>query len=299
MNTATKVLTILNLILAVTFMVAVMMLYAIGENWKRRWVQDTHQQARIIKETQSKVTDLSLELSNAKGSLMSSSQQIQALSAENDRLLSSNKTKEEELAAKELTISQQNDRILAQNERITDLEESLRLARQRASELNHIAQVARAVAFQLNVKLSETEDDVNNLSTSLTKANEKIHGLENQIEHKDARLALVKRDYPQVWDHVNTGEIKGNAGVISGVVAAVRVDPASGEQHLVMLTVGGDEKVQEGTEFIIYRGSQYIVKVRAQKVFPDMVACVIDPKSWNKQGLKVELSDAAQNRLFY
>lgn len=299
MNTATKVLTILNLILAVTFMVAVMMLYAIGENWKRRWVQDTHKQARIINETQQKVTQLSLDLGTATSALTNTKATNQNLSAENDRLLSSNKAKEEELAAKELTISQQNDRILAQNERITDLEESLRLARQRASELNHIAQVARAVAFQLNVKLSETEDDVNNLSTSLTKANETIHGLETQIESKDARLALVKRDYPQVWDHVNTGETKGGESVVSGVVAAVRVDPASGEQHLVMLTVGGDEKVREGTEFIIYRGSQYIVKVRAQKVFPDMVACVIDPKSWNKQGLKVELSDAAQNRLFY
>ena len=299
MNTATKVLTILNLILAVTFMVAVMMLYAIGENWKRRWVQDTHEQSHIIKESQSKITQLGIDLGYATSALTNTKATNQSLSAENDRLLSSNKAKEEELAAKELTISQQNDRILAQNERITDLEESLRLARQRASELNHIAQVARAVAFQLNVKLSETEDDVNNLSTALTKANETIHGLETKIESKDARLALVKRDYPQVWDHVNTGEIKGGDSVVSGVVAAVRVDPASGEQHLVMLTVGGDEKVQEGTEFIIYRGSQYIVKVRAQKVFPDMVACVIDPKSWNKQGLKVELSDAAQNRLFY
>ena len=66
-----------------------------------------------------------------------------------------------------------------------------------------------------------------------------------------------------------------------------------------MLSIGGDEKVQEGTEFVIYRGGQYIVKARAQKIFPDMVACIIDPKSWNKQGLKVELTDSAQNRLFY
>ena len=221
MNTATKVLTILNLILAVTFLVSAMMLFAIGENWKRRWVQDTHKQERIIKTATQKITDLSLDLSVAEGSLMSSTQQIQSLSAENDRLLSSNKTKEEELAAKELTISQQNDRILAQNERITDLEESLRLARQRASELNHIAQVARAVAFQLNVKLSEVEDDANNLSTELTKANEKIHDMEGAIEHKDARLALVKRDHAEVWEDINGGDTTGGNSVLSGVVAAV------------------------------------------------------------------------------
>lgn len=298
MNTATKVLTILNLILAVTFLVAVMMLYAIGENWKRRWVQDGDASARIINASNEKVTQLSLDLKTANSALSGSTAQIQSLSAENDRLLSSNKVKEEELSAKELAISEQNDRILAQNERITGLEESLEAQRRRASELNHIAQVARAIAFQLNVKLSETEDDVNNLTTELSKANETIHGMEQSIEHKDARLALVKRDYPQVWEHIDTGH-DSDGTIISGVVAAVRVDPATGEQHLVMLTVGGDEKVREGTEFIIYRGSQYVVRVRAQKVFPDMVACVIDPKSWNKQGLKVELADAAQNKLFY
>ncbi|NRA38476.1 MAG: hypothetical protein HRU15_10075, partial [Planctomycetes bacterium] len=96
-----------------------------------------------------------------------------------------------------------------------------------------------------------------------------------------------------------SGETPGGTGVMTGVVAAVRPDPATGEQHLVMISVGGDEKVQEGTEFIVYRGNQYIVKVRVQKVFPDMAACLIDPKSWNKQGLKVQLADSAQNRLFY
>ncbi len=298
MNTATKVLTILNLILAVTFLVSAMMLYAVGENWKRRWVMDTNKLVGQNKTLKDEVKKESLDRAIAEAALASSTQQIQSLSAENDRLLSDNKTKEEELAAKELTIAQQNDRILAQNERITDLEESLRLARKRASELNHIAQVARAVAFQLNVKLSEVEDDVNNLHTDLTKANESIHKMEASMERKDAQLALVKRDYPEVHRYITGDEVK-DSRVITGVVAAVRIDPATNEQHLVMLTVGGDEKVQEGTEFVIYRGDKYVVKVRAQKVFPDMVACVIDPKSWNKEGLKVELADAAQNRLFY
>lgn len=298
MNTATKVLTILNLILAVTFLVSAMMLYAIGENWKRRWVQDTGKLAEQIKEQREEISDQSLRRATAETALASSTQQINSLTAENDRLLSDNKVKEQELAAKELTIAQQNDRILAQNERITDLEESLRLARKRASELNHIAQVARAVAFQLNVKLSEVEDDVNNLHTDLTKANERIHKMEQETERKDAMLALVKRDYPPVYEYITSGKAP-SPDVLEGVVAAVRVDPATNEQHLVMLTVGEDEDVQVGTEFIIYRGSQYVVKVRAQKVFPDMVACIIDPKSWNKEGLKVEVSDSAQNRLFY
>lgn len=65
-----------------------------------------------------------------------------------------------------------------------------------------------------------------------------------------------------------------------------------------MLTVGSDDQVQEGMEFIVYRGDQYIVKVRAKKVMPDMTACWVLPETWNASGMEVQEGDTAQNRLF-
>lgn len=299
MNTATKIFTVLNLLLAVAFCAIAIMWYATGENWKRRWVDDTARLAVQLNDSKDSLAQQSLGRRSAEAALHTSSQQVKALSSENDAQLSRNNQMTQELISKDLVISQQQDQILTSNERIQGLEESLKNSRQRSSELNQIAQVAKAIAFQLNVKLSEVEDDANNLQTQLSKSTEKIHSMEVGGERKDAQLALVKRDYPEVYKFISGESLDSTAGVLTGVVAAVRPDPATGEQHLVMLSIGGDEKVQEGTEFIIYRGNQYVVKVRVQKVFPDMAACLIDPKSWNKQDLKVELADKAQNRLFY
>jgi hypothetical protein len=64
-----------------------------------------------------------------------------------------------------------------------------------------------------------------------------------------------------------------------------------------MLTIGKEEAVEEGVEFIIFRGNQYVVKVRAEKVLNDMVACRVIPESWNAKGVKVQINDLAQNRL--
>ena len=80
---------------------------------------------------------------------------------------------------------------------------------------------------------------------------------------------------------------------VEGVIAAVRAEPAHGKQHLVMLTIGSNENVKEGTLFEIKRDDEYIATVKAQKIFPDMVACVIDQTTWNDNGLSINLGDSA------
>ncbi|MFW5830107.1 MAG: hypothetical protein ACOCXA_07575, partial [Planctomycetota bacterium] len=170
------------------------------------------------------------------------------------------------------------------------------VARSRMSELNHIAQVSRAVAFQLSVKLAEVEDDLNNANTELHRRETSIHSLEQEMKRKDAQLALVQDRYPEVWRFLISEKVMSPL-VIRAVVAAVRPNP-EGQQDLVMLTVGEDVDVQEGMEFIIYRGKQYIVKVRAERVLDDMVACRVIQDTWNIKGAAIQQGDLAQNRLF-
>jgi hypothetical protein len=64
-----------------------------------------------------------------------------------------------------------------------------------------------------------------------------------------------------------------------------------------MLTIGKGDKVEEGVEFIIYRGNSYIVKVRAEKLLGDMVACRVISDSWNETKLQIQQGDLASNRL--
>jgi len=83
------------------------------------------------------------------------------------------------------------------------------------------------------------------------------------------------------------------------VVAAVRIDPA-GEQDLVMLTVdpADIEQLAVGSEFILYRGNDYIVKVRVERILGDMVACRVIADTWNADDRVIEQGDQATTRLF-
>ena len=83
---------------------------------------------------------------------------------------------------------------------------------------------------------------------------------------------------------------------VSAVVGATR-NNAQGQQDLVLLTTGRDSKAQAGMEFIVYRGNQYIVKVRAENVMPGMIPCRVMPGSWNTSGLSISAGDLAVNRL--
>ena len=71
-------------------------------------------------------------------------------------------------------------------------------------------------------------------------------------------------------------------------------DPARRE---LLVREGKGDKVEEGVEFIIYRGGDYIVKVRADRVMNDMVSCRVIQDSWNTKGLKIQQNDLASNRL--
>ena len=64
-----------------------------------------------------------------------------------------------------------------------------------------------------------------------------------------------------------------------------------------MLSIGKEENVQEGQEFIIFRENKYICKVRVEKIMNDMAPARVIPSSWNTNGLTIQQGDQAANRL--
>jgi len=296
MNTVTKVFIILNLILAMFVAYVVPVTFAFQENYKRRWIDDTKELAQDLKSANTKALDESFRATDLEVALNR---------ANSDRRLLQGQVKDHEsriqtLVAEKAQLNTQvadlNTTLNAQREQIRKLNSSLELERTRRSELNKIAQIARAVAFQLNVKLAEVEDDLNNAEAELTRRERSIFDLEEDMRRKNAYLALVRENHPNVYREI-TSDVPPSDKVIRGVVAAVRVNPR-GQQDLVMLTVGEDEGIREGMEFIIYRDNNYIVKVRAERVMGDMVATRVISDSWNARGDEIQQGDLAQNRLF-
>lgn len=294
MNTTLKVFIILVLVLSLFFMAIQMMLYATRENWKRRWDRDTTELSKDLKTTSDLLARESAAKVKAENAVANLEQQVSDLQGTTKKQEATISERDKSIANLELEISKLRADLTAHKEQIQTLSTQLEQTRTRNNELQHIASVARAVAFQLNVKLAEVEDDLHNSNTSLSKAQQDIAGLTKDLNDSKARLALVRDGHPEIYKEIM--EPSGSHKFVQGVVAAVNTNP-QGQQDLVMLTIGKDEGVEEGLEFIVFRQNQYIVKVRAEKVLNDMVACRVIPETWNAQGAAIKVNDLAQNRL--
>lgn len=294
MSTTVKVFIVLNLLLALAFMFVQMTLYATRENWKRRWHDDTKFFVDEVKVAAQKIAEESYAKVQAQALVSSQGAQIAEQQAAIKKQENEKSEKDKQIQSLNLTISKNDEEIKALREQNQTLSNTLELTRQSNNEKTHIAQVARAVAFQLNVKLAEVEDDYNNATTALAQREDELGKAKKTINQQTAQLALVKDRYPKVWTEI--GDEKSAASFLQAVVAAVRNNP-QGQQDLVMLTLGKGDKVEEGIEFIIFRGNSYIVRVRAEKVLGDMVACRVIPDSWNSNQLQIQQGDLAQNRL--
>jgi len=294
MSTTVKVFIVLNLLLALAFMFVQMTLYATRENWKRRWNDDTKFFAEEVKVAAQKIADESYAKIQAQALVSSQGSQISDLQAAIKKQENNLSEKDKAIQSLNLTLSKNDEEIKALREQNQTLSNTLELTRQSNNEKTHIAQVARAVAFQLNVKLAEVEDDYNNATTALTQREEELTKSKKVNNQQNAQLAILKDRYPKIAAEI--ADEKQSASFLSAVVAAVRNNP-QGQQDLVMLTLGKGDKVEEGVEFIIFRGNSYIVRVRAEKVLGDMVACRVIPDSWNSAQLQIQQGDLAQNRL--
>jgi len=294
MSKAFQALLLLILVASVVLAGVNMVSYANRENFKRRWDLDT-------RELKKDLDGSSQALANATKDRAKAEAQATILGAQISDLQSSvkeleNKLLERDQAVKnsELSLKKRETDYNALNENFMAQSKSLEMVRSRNAELTHIAQVSRAVAFNLNVKLAEVEDDLNNAQAELTRRGGDIKTMEEDLKRHKALVALVREQHPSVYNQLV--DQKAGTKVLEGVVATIKPNP-QGQQDLVMLTIGAKDAVEEGIEFILYRGADYIVKVRAERVMDDMVACRIVSGSWNTKNLQVQQGDLATNRL--
>ncbi len=294
MSTTVKVFIVLILVMSLGFMYTTMVQYATRENWKRRWNQETKELIAEVQARDQAIAKYTLEATKASNQVVNLNSLINDLQVKIKDQENQITEKSQEIQNLQLTTKKQEDKYVRLQEDFLAQSKSLELVRQRNAELTHIAQVARGVAFNLNVKLAEVEDDLNNAQTELTKRAEHIDALDKDLNKNKAVVALLRERNPKLY--TSLVDEKASTQYLQGVVAAVRSNP-QGQQDLVMLTIGKEEKVEDGVEFIVFRGNQYIVKVRVERVLNDMAACRVVPDSWNTNNLQIQQGDLAANRL--
>lgn len=293
MSNAVKIFILVNLVATLVLAAMSMRDYATRENWKRKWDQDTRELKKEVDLSNQALANSSKDKVRAENAFLDRERTITDLQAASLKMQDQLTTSEQEKQNFRTDLKKAEVNYAGLNENYMAQAKSLEVVRARNAELTHISQVARAVAFNLNVKLSEVEDDLNNAQSELTQRAQEIDTLTKSDNKNKAMLALLKKDHPQIYNEL--ADQKASTKFLQGVVAAVR--EAEGKQDIVMLTIGKDEKVEEGVEFIIYRGGDYIVKVRADRVMNDMVSCRVIQDSWNTKGLKIQQNDLASNRL--
>lgn len=294
MSLALRIFIVLTLVMTLAFMFIQMTLFATRENWKRRWDTETKALSAELKQSTQMIAGESAGRVRA---------EVQIASLQNERLADQAKIKDLEgqiteratkIANLERDLQLARTDFNAMKEDYEKQGESLTMVRQRNGELTNIASVARAVAFNLNVKLAEIEDDLNNLQTEHTRSLESFEKVNTELKQANAFIAQVREKSPKVYEMLK--DEKGSTAVLHGVVAAVRLNP-QGQQEFVMLSIGKEEGIEEGQEFIIYRDNKYICKVRIERVMNDMAPARVIPSSWNTNGLTIQQGDQAANRL--
>jgi vacuolar-type H+-ATPase subunit I/STV1 len=296
MNTITKIFIVLNMLVAVVAGGALAVYYATSENYKRRWDRDTTELATDLKRLSDRLLEQSFLATDYRDKFNAQSQKTEDLQAKLTEMENEKKVLEARISSLQTEKSEQAVIIKSQQDRIDKLDEQLRVANKRKDELNHIATVARAVAFQLNVKLAEVEDDYNNAQAELTRRERTIYEHEEELKKQAAFIALIRRDFPDAF-RIATSQVPPDAQQVNAVVAAVHPNP-QGQQDLVALTVGRDDSVREGQEFSVYRQGNYIVRIRIEQVKPDMCFGRVLPDTWNAKELKIQPGDMATNKLF-
>ena len=157
-----------------------------------------------------------------------------------------------------------------------------------ANQLTNMSNASGAERKQLQSQLLQVRKDNAALRTdniTLSKTNQKL-GLQRQLYEKEIRL--LKEQNFSLGERMEKlrGQLQTSAsGVPASSSPDATVKPVSGmgsspiigevtnvRDGLAEISVGGSHGVKSGMEFIVYRGSQYLGKLKINKVLADKSA---------------------------
>jgi hypothetical protein len=193
---------------------------------------------------------------------------------------------------------------------LAEEKKSVQIARSEASTtkvlMDQVSQTAEAVT-KSNQALQEALDKAkgeretalaeaatsrqerDSMQLDLSKSQQELHALKVELKdlgEKFDTLAVVYERAKQVLPEALTPD---TAPPIDGVVKAV-----DGEEKLVVLSVGRDDKVETGFDFTIYRGDEFLGKVKVIKVYPNLSGARI---LFTKDGATLQPGDKATTRI--
>jgi predicted nucleic acid-binding Zn-ribbon protein len=174
-----------------------------------------------------------------------------------------------------------NNQLLAEQQKTASLTGQV-------TQLTSMINAGDAERKEIQTQLQNVRNDNTALRTDNIKLAETNQKLELQAQLYEQQIRLLKEQNFSLSERVEklrsrvqdaaTGNAQsGAAGQGTGSVSGTSDSPIVGEitnirDNLVSLSIGSAQGVKDGMEFIVYRGAQYLGKIRITKVLPEQAA---------------------------
>jgi len=282
MSTFSKILVVLILVTSVVMCAMSIALFAQRANWKVLYEKLNTSSKGTIAQLETEKTELIKQSGDVKADIERVKADNSNLTAEVSRMKQEIADKDADKTRLETLAKQKEDAVANLQEKVDNL----------VKEINALNEKMRRDSQELLETKRNYERVVNQLTTLRDKANSLMLQLKNtQRELTDSKtevdkLSATLKKYAEV-SKTTIEEIRPKDTLRARVMAV------NNEAGIIMLSVGKDDKVTRGDEFILRRGSVYVCKIRVDATYPDSCFCRILPESLPSTDTKVEVGDAA------
>lgn len=265
-----KIFVVLQLVLSVCFMAFAGAVYTAETNWRNQ------------------ASDLSAQIASINQKLNDAQQAMKKYKATTTATINDLKEDKALLGGQKETISAQLARVTA------DLE-ATRAAVDREAALADIAQEQAGFRKDETLRL---RDDNARLLTQINDLQGKIRGLEDTVFNKDKKIANIRDRHSSVVDELasvrnillaqgmstNPKDYDNLAGaeepppVVIGKILDTQISRATGTEF-VAISLGSDDGFQKGHELTVFRGGDYLGKVKLVAVEADKAVGTVIPQS--------------------
>jgi len=293
MSSIAKTLVVVVLVLSLAYVALNMTLVSHEANWYHKSIELTGQMHDLEQQKNQEIDTLTGLNERWKADYNSKVKEVAKLDGQIEKL--SGDLKKGAIRIGQLTA--QRDGV---TQKLNQMAKDYQRDSRRLEELDKAYSGLQRANGALKASYAKLEDNVNNLEVQLelSKRSEqqlrKRHeALDQRVTELDSEINLYRSVYGILPSSITPAQ--SAAPAIRTHVLAVSDDP---DLPLVVLGAGSKDGVKPGYSFMIYRGTEYLGKVVAEKVQEDVTGARIVP-GFTPKGARISDGDSATTRFSY
>jgi predicted nuclease with TOPRIM domain len=281
MSPLAKVFVVVNLVLAVAFFGSSATLFATRVNWRDEAVRFKTEADKALNEMNGKFKAQAGDLQTLSKAHASLNANYANVSADKEKLLGTLQETKTSLAKETLRVDTEVKEKTQLNSRMQSLEGNNTQLGARVDQLTKEAADSKAAEEKARAEFTRIRVDLDKSNDQLEKSLIELASITAKLETAKMELAAAEKQGFRLGT--------GRAPPIDAIVEAVK-----GDDKLVVLSVGRDQKVEEGYEFTIYRGDRFVGKVRVTKVYENLAGAQI---LFTNDGESIQIGDKAATQI--